>query len=41
MKRFGGTADPDAIWKGMGVRNIEAASLASGPEFAAMAKRGK
>lgn len=41
LKRFGATADPDAIWKGMGVRNIEAASLASGPEFAAMAKRGK
>lgn len=41
LKRFGDTADPDAVWKAMGVRNIEAASLASGPEFAAMAKRGK
>lgn len=41
LKRFAGTADPDAVWKGMGVRNIEAASLASGPEFAALAKRGK
>lgn len=41
LKRFGGTADPDAVWKGMGVRNVAAASLASGPEFAAMAKRGK
>ncbi|MDI1286509.1 MAG: biotin-independent malonate decarboxylase subunit beta [Reyranella sp.] len=41
LKRFGDTADPDAVWKGMGVRNIEAASLASGPEFAALAKRGK
>lgn len=41
LKRFGQTADPDAVWKGMGVRNIEAASLASGPEFAALAKRGK
>ena len=41
LKRFGETADPDAVWKGMGVRDIEAASLASGPEFAAMAKRGK
>jgi hypothetical protein len=41
LKRFGETADPDAVWKGMGIRNIEAASLASGPEFAALAKRGK
>lgn len=41
LKRFGETADPDAVWKGMGVRNVAAASLASGPEFAAMAKRGK
>jgi malonate decarboxylase beta subunit len=41
LKRFGATDDPNAVWKGMGVRNIEAASLASGPEFAALAKRGK
>ena len=41
LKRFGATEDPEAVWKGMGVRNIEAASLASGPEFAALAKRGK
>ncbi|SKA33299.1 malonate decarboxylase beta subunit [Enhydrobacter aerosaccus] len=41
LKRFGQTQDADAVWKGMGVRDIEAASLASGPEFAAMAKRGK
>jgi malonate decarboxylase beta subunit len=41
LKRFGGTADPDAVWKGMGVRDIERASLASGPEFAALARRGK
>ncbi len=41
LERFGETADPDQVWKGMGVRNIEAASLASGPEFAAMTKRGK
>ena len=41
LKRFGQTADPDAVWKGMGVRDIERASLASGPEFAALAKRGK
>ena len=41
LKRFGATEDPNAVWKGMGVRNIEAASLASGPEFAALAKRGK
>ena len=41
LKRFGQTADPDAVWKGMGVRDIERASLASGPEFAVLAKRGK
>lgn len=41
LKRFGATIDPDDVWKGMGVRNVEAASLASGPEFAVMAKRGK
>ncbi len=41
LKKFGATEDPNAVWKGMGVRNIEAASLASGPEFAALAKRGK
>ncbi|WP_425065860.1 biotin-independent malonate decarboxylase subunit beta [Reyranella sp.] len=41
LKRFGTTEDPEAVWKGMGVRNVEAASLASGPEFAALAKRGK
>ena len=41
LKKFGAATDPDAVWKGMGVRNIKAASLASGPEFAALAKRGK
>ena len=41
LKRFGATADPEAVWKAMGLRDIQAASLASGPEFAAMAKRGK
>jgi malonate decarboxylase beta subunit len=41
LKRFGETADPDAVWKAMGVRDIARASLASGPEFATMAKRGK
>ncbi len=41
LKKFGATNDPDAVWKGMGVRDIQAASLASGPEFAALAKRGK
>ncbi|MFO1161891.1 MAG: biotin-independent malonate decarboxylase subunit beta [Reyranellaceae bacterium] len=41
LKRFGKTADPDAVWKQMGVRDIARASLASGPEFAAMTKRGK
>jgi len=41
LKKFGATADPDAVWKSMGVRDINAASLASGPEFAALAKRGK
>lgn len=41
LKKFGATEDPNAVWKGMGVRNVEAASLASGPEFAALAKRGK
>ena len=41
LKRFGETADPDAVWKGMGVRDIARASLASGPEFATMARRGK
>ena len=41
LKRFGETPDPEAVWKAMGLRDIQAASLASGPEFAAMAKRGK
>jgi malonate decarboxylase beta subunit len=41
LKRFGKTDDPDAVWKGMGVRDIERASLASGPEFVALARRGK
>lgn len=41
LKRFGQTEDPDALWKSMGVRDVDAASLASGPEFVAMAKRGK
>lgn len=41
LKRFGHTSDPDAVWKGMGVRDIERASLASGPEFVALARRGK
>jgi malonate decarboxylase beta subunit len=41
LQKFGTTEDPNAVWKGMGVRNIDAASLASGPEFAALAKRGK
>ncbi len=41
LKRFGDTADPDAVWKAMGVRDVAAGSLASGPAFAAMAKRGK
>ena len=41
LKKFGGASDPDTVWKAMGVRDIQAASLASGPEFAALAKRGK
>ncbi len=41
LKRFGEIGDPDAVWKGMGVRNVAAASLASGPEFVSMVKRGK
>lgn len=41
LKRFGKTADPGDVWKGLGVRDVEAASLASGPEFAAMAKAGR
>jgi malonate decarboxylase beta subunit len=41
LKKFGAASDPDTVWKSMGVRDIQAASLASGPEFAALAKRGK
>jgi malonate decarboxylase beta subunit len=41
LDRFGKTEDPDAVWQGLGVRDVAAASLASGPEFAALAKRGK
>ena len=41
LNRFGETADPDAVWKAMGVRDVAAASLASGPEFAALVRRGK
>jgi len=40
LKRFGATANPDDVWKGMGVRDVAAASLASGPEFVALAKAG-
>ena len=41
LKRFGKTENPDDVWKGMGVRDIAAASLASGPEFVALAKAGR
>jgi malonate decarboxylase beta subunit len=41
LKRFGKTTDPDEIWKSLGVRDVAAASLASGPEFVAMAKAGR
>lgn len=41
LKRFGKTADPDDVWKSMGVRDIAGASLASGPEFVALAKAGR
>ncbi len=41
LKKFGGTSEADAVWKGMGIRDIQAASLASGPEFASLARRGK
>jgi malonate decarboxylase beta subunit len=41
LKRFGKTTDPDEIWKSLGVKDVAAASLASGPEFVAMAKAGR
>lgn len=41
LKRFGKTADPDDVWKSLGVRDIAGASLASGPEFVALAKAGR
>ena len=41
LKRFGKTADPDDVWKSLGVRDIAGASLASGPEFAVLAKAGR
>lgn len=41
LARFGSTEDPDAVWRGMGVRDVAAASLASGPEFVALSRRGK
>ncbi|MCF8531891.1 MAG: biotin-independent malonate decarboxylase subunit beta [Reyranella sp.] len=41
LKRFSKTADPDDLWKSMGVRDIARASLASGPEFVALAKAGR
>ena len=41
LKRFGKTADPDDVWKGLGVRDIGRASLASGPEFVALSKAGR
>lgn len=41
LKRFGETDDPEAVWKGMGIRDVAGASLASGPEFVALARRGK
>lgn len=41
LKRFGRTADPAEIWKSLGVRDVERASLASAPEFVALAKAGR
>lgn len=41
MKRFAGTSDAGEVWKRLGIKDIEAASLASGPEFADMAKSRK
>ena len=41
LKRFGKTTDPDEIWKSLGVKDVAAASLASGPEFVAMANAGR
>src|SRR4051812_44036922 len=41
LKRCGATENPEAVWRGRGVRNIEAASLAPGREFVALAKGGK
>jgi len=41
LKRLGGTSAADELWKRLGIRDIEAASLASGPEFVAVAKGGK
>ena len=41
LKRFSGTADPDDVWKSLGVRDIERASLASAPEFVELVKAGK
>jgi malonate decarboxylase beta subunit len=36
---FGKTSDPEEIWKAFGIADIGEASLASGPEFVALAKR--
>jgi malonate decarboxylase beta subunit len=36
LKRFGTTADPDEIWKALGVKDVERASLASASEFVAL-----
>ena len=41
LKRFGKTADPDDLWKSLGVRDIARASLASGPEFVTLARAGR
>lgn len=39
LRRFGGTADPDAIWSALGVADVGRASLATASEFVAGARR--
>jgi response regulator RpfG family c-di-GMP phosphodiesterase len=39
MKDFGKTGDPDTIWLKLGIKDVAEASLATAPEFIALAKK--
>lgn len=41
LARFGATTDPDAIWRALGVADVEGAALAPAAEFVRRARRGR